>query len=313
MSSSGDLPHDKMEIFDQNYNAFDDIETSGFGSTDTDLEELKRRLVLEEDDKFFLTDEDKDEIAKVVNDHDNIYFSVNFGEVLIKEMLMCSIFGVQVSTSAALQAYKLQVERITRIANSTTDFTDLVKVDQCALLKENADLVVSLRGALFFDKKMKGTDQIMSSMGFEDRKLIKNLFSSMMKSNEMNHIEYKTLNSIQDPASKQTEDHYTMLQGKVAYAINDHVTSILMTYIILFSSDFVQLENKKMVERIQSNYLRLLEKHIASNEPKHLFQSKFANILNSLTLMREMADIKKARLLNHTACSQYSSSDEGNK
>ena len=97
MSSSGDLPHDKMEIFDQNYNAFDDIETSGFGSTDTDLEELKRRLVLEEDDKFFLTDEDKDEIAKVVNDHDNIYFSVNFGEVLIKEMLMCSIFGVQVN------------------------------------------------------------------------------------------------------------------------------------------------------------------------------------------------------------------------
>ena len=58
------------------------------------------------------------------------------------------------------------MERITRIANSTTDFTDLVKVDQCALLKENADLVVSLRGALFFDKKMKGTDQIMSSMGF---------------------------------------------------------------------------------------------------------------------------------------------------
>ena len=39
-------------------------------------------------------------------------------------------------------------------------------MDQCALLKENADLVVSLRGALFFDKKMKGTDQIMSSMGF---------------------------------------------------------------------------------------------------------------------------------------------------
>ena len=76
------------------------------------------------------------------------------------------LYCFQVSTSAALQAYKLQVERITRIANSTTDFTDLVKVDQCALLKENADLVVSLRGALFFDKKMKGTDQIMSSMGF---------------------------------------------------------------------------------------------------------------------------------------------------
>ena len=36
---------------------------------------------------------------------------------------------------------------------------------QVALLKENADLVVSLRGAIFFDKKKRGMDQIMSSMG----------------------------------------------------------------------------------------------------------------------------------------------------
>ena len=70
---------------------------------------------------------------------------------------------------------------------------------------------------------------------------------------------------------------------------------------------------EKQILYFQSNYLRLLEKHVASNEPKDLFQSKFANILNSLTVMREMADIKKARLLNHSACSQYSSSDEANK
>ena len=69
------------------------------------------------------------------------------------------------SSSAALQGYKLQVERITRIANSLNHFTNLVKVDQNALLKENADLIVSLRGAIFFDKKKKGIDQIMSSMG----------------------------------------------------------------------------------------------------------------------------------------------------
>ena len=33
------------------------------------------------------------------------------------------------SSSAALQGYKLQVERITRIANSLNHFTNLVKVD----------------------------------------------------------------------------------------------------------------------------------------------------------------------------------------
>ena len=40
--------------------------------------------------------------------------------------------------------------------------------------------------------------------------------------------------------------------------IDDNITSILMTYIILFSSDFVQLENKKVIEKIQVNFLLIL-------------------------------------------------------
>ena len=71
---------------------------------------------------------------------------------------MCSMFGVQVgifstfvnnisssclhppkppctqvSTSAALQGYKLQVERMTRIANALPAFTSLCKQDQVIL------------------------------------------------------------------------------------------------------------------------------------------------------------------------------------
>ena len=33
------------------------------------------------------------------------------------------------------------------------------------ILQENADLIVSLWGAMFFDQRKKGMDQIMSSMG----------------------------------------------------------------------------------------------------------------------------------------------------
>ena len=96
------------------------------------------------------------------------------------------------------------------------------------------------------------------------------MFKSLMENHEMNHIEYKIFNSIQDPANKKTEEHYTNLQGKVAEAVSDdeivlmvsarydfvvkvvdHLTSVMMTYIILFSPDFVQLENKKIVEKIQ--------------------------------------------------------------
>ena len=100
--------------------------------------------------------------------------------------------------------------------------------------------------------------------------MIEKMFKSLMENHEMNHIEYKIFNSIQDPANKKTEEHYTNLQGKVAEAVSDdeivlmvsarydfvvkvvdHLTSVMMTYIILFSPDFVQLENKKIVEKIQ--------------------------------------------------------------
>ena len=79
-----------------------------------------------------------------------------------------------------------------RIAHNLDSFTDLPKQDQNALLKvdfsiytsihfcdlitmnyyansffaqENADLLVSLRGAIFFDSKKKGVDQVLISMG----------------------------------------------------------------------------------------------------------------------------------------------------
>ena len=75
------------------------------------------------------------------------------------------MFGIPVSTSAAISGYRLSVERITRIAHNLESFTDLPKQDQNALLKENADLLVSLRGAIFFDSKKKGVDQVLISMG----------------------------------------------------------------------------------------------------------------------------------------------------
>merc|ERR1739844_764329 len=99
------------------------------------------------------TDDEFYHLEGLVKAHNDKYRSVNFGEELIKEMIMCSMFGIPVSTSAAINGYRLSVERITRIAHNLDCFTDLPKNDQNNLLKENADFLVNLRGAIFFDKK----------------------------------------------------------------------------------------------------------------------------------------------------------------
>ena len=102
---------------------------------------MTSKVILSYEPEIIFTEDEKYQLDKLIADHDSIYHSVNFGEVLIKEMLMCSMFGVAMSTSAAIQGYRLQVERITRVANSLKCFTNLQKVDQIALLKENADFL----------------------------------------------------------------------------------------------------------------------------------------------------------------------------
>jgi hypothetical protein len=213
-------------------------------------------------------------------------------------MIMCSMFGIPVSTSAAIAGYRLSVERVTRIAHNLECFTDLPKCDQNALLKENADLLVSLRGAIFFDSKKKGVDQVLISMGIDDMETIRTMFSPLLKENSMKHIDYSTFNSIQVISNPTTEARYSFLQNKVADTISDDVCNILITYIILFSSDFCVLSDRHTVDHTQETFTRMLQRYIYSRHPRAVARTFMSKILGSISCIREMADIKKSRSIN---------------
>ena len=61
--------------------------------------------------------------------------------------------------------------------------------------------------------------------------MIEKMFKSLMENHEMNHIEYKIFNSIQDPANKKTEEHYASLQGKVADAVSGDEIVLMIIYV----------------------------------------------------------------------------------
>ena len=73
---------------------------------------------------------------------------------------MCSAFGLPLSPSAAMMGYRLMIQRVTKVAQGYPGFTELSPNTQATLLKNNADLLVSLRAAVFFDEKKKGLDQV---------------------------------------------------------------------------------------------------------------------------------------------------------
>merc|ERR1719435_631923 len=278
--------------WDSNYE--DDIFTS-------DEEDDKRALLtaISNEPEIKFSSSEYKQLEQLVTEHDERYRSVNFGEELIKEIIMCSMFGIPVSTSAAINGYRLSVERITRIAHNLECFTDLPKIDQNNLLKENADLLVNLRGAIFFDSKKKGVDQVLISMGIDDLETIKTMFSPLMKESRMKHIDYKIFNSIQKVESNNSvEQRYNFLQGKVAESISDDIITILLTYIILFSVDFCSLQDSRHVEQLQEQFIRMLERYVYSKTNRKDACNTLANVLNAVTCIREMADIKKMRAIN---------------
>ena len=156
-------------VASQEFESDSDYEKDVFSSDEED--DIRRQLLSNEPEVKFCEDE-RFQMEKLIKEHNDKYRSVNFGEELIKEMIMCSMFGIPVSTSAAISGYRLTVERITRIAHNLDCFTDLHKNDQATLLMENADLLVNLRGAIFFDSKNKGVNQILISMGIGKQALI---------------------------------------------------------------------------------------------------------------------------------------------
>jgi hypothetical protein len=98
---------DGLEYVDSVYSDSDDDEEPDEESKRR-AAEMRERMLSEPEIQF--TKEEQMQLNKLVKQHNERYRSVNFGEELIKEMIMCSMFGIPVSTSAAISGYRLSVE-----------------------------------------------------------------------------------------------------------------------------------------------------------------------------------------------------------
>jgi len=129
--------------------------------------------------------------------------------------------------------------------------------------------------------------------------MIKSIYTPLLKENSMKHIDYKTFNSIQTVENNGVEKRYGELQHRVASLLSsDDIITVLTTYIILFSVDFCDLNNKQRVEQTQEFFIRMLQRYIYSQSPRKLARLRLANSLEMITCLREMADIKKMRKIN---------------
>ena len=248
-------------------------------------------------------------INEFVSQHDMHYKSINFGEDLIKEMIMSSIFGIPMSANTAMSAYRLMVQRVTRVSKHYNDFQSLSVKVQGILLKHNADLVVSLRGASFFQMKT-GLDQILTSLGLQDLESAKNMILTTLKSNSTNEEDYKKIdykkwtsgfNTVQKtPDQTASEKRYDILLSRIgkAVAFNQNLIKML-SYILIFCSDFhdedIDLDEKTNVGRAQEKLIIMVQRYIFATYPDEMAGVVFAGLMECLGNLRELVFIKNKR------------------
>ena len=244
-------------------------------------------------------------VNEFVDQHDKNYKSINFGEDLIKEMIMSSIFGIPMSANTAMSAYRLMVQRVTKVSKNFIDFRNLSFKAQGTLLKHNADLVVSLRGAAFFYMKT-GLDQILTSLGFEDLETAKNMILTTLKSNstketDYKKIDYKKFNTIQKTAEQSAlERKYDSLLAKIGAAVsfNQNLVKIL-SYILMFCSDFsddeMDISDRTNIEQAQEKVILISQRYIYATYPEEMASSVYGNLMECIGNLRELVFIKSKR------------------
>jgi hypothetical protein len=171
---------------------------------------------------------------------------------------------------------------------------------QSALLKQNADLLVSLRGAVFFDDKKKGLDQILFSLGVDDVEMGKKMITTTLRSaGHMRRIDYKSFNSIQKmDQNSDSEARYNRLLERVGRNVTVHpIVSKLLAYVVLFSADFTNIGNRQRVETMQDMMINMLKRFIFSQYPRAMAVHVFSSVLGSMADLRELTHIKRQRAL----------------
>jgi len=257
---------------------------------------------------FVLSGEDYINIVnELVSLHDQHYRAINFGEDIIKSMIMSSIYGMPMSEKDCTSSYKLTIQRVVRVAKHFTEFTDLPNEVQELLLKHNADLIVSLREAVFFQMD-NGIDQILNSCGKEDVKVAKNLIMSTLNSKNVKESDYKMIpyeknnnsQKVTDKSNDAMEGKYHHFLTRIGAAVSFNPNLVkLLSYLILFCTvsedNEIDIIGTSLIKKAQDHLIHITQKYVFSTYPGTMASSVFEEMMKCIGLLKKLCSLQNQR------------------
>lgn len=221
---------------------------------------------------------------------------------LIRQIIRMVAFRANLDDLGQDQLHNLMVERTTRFANSLSEFQDLCPEDRKEILSNNISVVLKLKAGSFFHPRLEWTSQLSPLLGTgEVEKLdvkLRSLNVSGLDRLKLNYKQFFTCSFLQ---TEQIEMEFTQLLTSIGSWAKDEKEYILVTLVILFCPDMLNLIDRKRVEETQLKFATLLHKYLNNkhlSEPE-VARSRFANGMQLVTKCKELNVLITNNKMNH--------------
>jgi len=213
---------------------------------------------------------------------------------LIRQIIRMVAFRANLDAAGQAQLKALMTERTQRFAGSLPEFQGLCARDREEVLANNLAVVITLKTCSFFHPRLEWTHQLAPLLGVgEVDKLDVKLRSLAVAGLDRLKLTYKQFFTSPFLQTEQAEVEFTELLAAIGAWPQDEKEYVLVSLVLLFCPDMLDLVERRRVEETQLKFATLLQKYLNnkhSSDPEAA-RSRFTSGMLLVSKCKELQNI----------------------
>jgi len=206
---------------------------------------------------------------------------------LIRDIIRLVAFQQSLSRSGQAQLRAVMGERINNMAARVMQWTPLTNSDKEKLLHHNIPILVEMQICTFFNPSLPWTQQITPLLGGEEViRLQRKLRSLNVTGLDNIQLHYDQFSTVVSSSDKYMQDTVRLLST----SYQDSQEFVLISLVLLFCPDLLDLQERRVVEDIQAKFAVLLHKYLKKKHrgSPHTATLTFASRLGLINKSKEL-------------------------
>jgi len=211
---------------------------------------------------------------------------------LIREIIRMVAFKARLSESGLRQLATTLKTRSRKVALRLREMQQLSQEDRDEILTKNIPILIKLKISTFFNPHLSWRHQLKGLLGTDEvEKLDRKLKSLQVKDLESYRLKYSQFFLSPFLETDDSEQEFCKLLNKIGSWPEDPEEYILISILLLFCPDLLNLNDRARVEQIQSSLAELLHNYLNYKHGREKGRSKFASAMFLVSRCRQLHDL----------------------